>query len=201
VGLFTDEVLAETSGSAQSRYLNVSKIEIDRPARIAILQSPAFSFHEVWGESVSNPGEVKPFRFSKKPTESEMLEYLGGSYRIREVNPEWAKVAGELERPKRVHAFTVWNFESKQVEILSIKQKTIIDRLKELSVTEEYADLLAWDLQIARILSGGKTSYSVTPLPRKKITESDVEMALSEAEANGFDITRLLDNGDPFTQG
>ena len=201
MGLFTEEVLAETSSSAQSRYLNVSKIDLDRPARIAILQSPAFSFHEIWGESVSNPGEVKPFRFSKKPTEAETLQLMGGGYRIREVNPEWAKVAGELERPKRVHAFTVWNFESKQVEILSIKQKTIIDKLKELSVTEEYSDLLAWDLQIKRIVEGRKTSYSVTPLPRKKTTENEVETALSDAEANGFDITRMLDNGDPFTAG
>ena len=196
MALFTEEALAETSSSAQSRYLNVSKIPADRPARIAILQEPAFSFFEIWGESVTNSEEVKPFRFSKKPTETEVLTLMGGGYRVREVNPEWAKVPGQLETPKRVYAFTVWNFETKQVEVMSVKQKSILDGLKSLSTTEEYADMLAWDLQITR---ASQTQYAVTPLPRKKATESQVETALSDAEADGFDITRMLDNGDPFT--
>ena len=196
MALFTEEALAETSSSAQSRYLNVSKIDPNKPLRIAILQEPAFTFFEIWGESVTNSEEVKPFRFSKKPTETEVLTLMGGGYRVREVNPEWAKVPGQLETPKRVYAFTVWNFETKQVEVMSVKQKSILDGLKSLSTTEEYADMLAWDLQITR---ASQTQYAVTPLPRKKATESQVETALSDAEADGFDITRMLDNGDPFT--
>ena len=196
MALFTEEALAETSSSAQSRYLNVSKIDPNKPLRIAILQEPAFTFFEIWGESVTNSEEVKPFRFSKKPSETEVLTLLGGGYRVREVNPEWAKVPGQLETPKRVYAFTVWNFETKQVEVMSVKQKSILDGLKSLSTTEEYADMLAWDLQITR---ASQTQYAVTPLPRKKATESQVETALSDAEADGFDITRMLDNGDPFT--
>ena len=196
MALFTEEALAETSSSAQSRYLNVSKIDPNKPLRIAILQEPAFTFFEIWGESVTNSEEVKPFRFSKKPTETEVLTLMGGGYRVREVNPEWAKVPGQLETPNRVYAFTVWNFETKQVEVMSVKQKSILDGLKSLSTTEEYADMLAWDLQITR---ASQTQYAVTPLPRKKATESQVETALSDAEADGFDITRMLDNGDPFT--
>ena len=196
MALFTEEALAETSSSAQSRYLNVSKIDPNKPLRIAILQEPAFTFFEIWGESVTNSEEVKPFRFSKKPSETEVLTLLGGGYRVREVNPEWAKVPGQLETPKRVYAFTVWNFETKQVEVMSVKQKSILDGLKSLSTTEEYADMLAWDLQITR---ASQTQYAVTPLPRKKATESQVETALSDAEADGFDITSMLDNCDPFT--
>ena len=198
MALFTDDVYAEASSGAQSRYLNVSKIPADRPARIAILQEPAFSFFEIWGESISNSEHVKPFRFSKNPTESEILTVMGGDYRVREVNPEWAKTPGQLETPKRVFVFTVWNYESKQVEVMSVKQKSIIDGLKELSRTEEYSDLTGWDLKVARV---SQTQYSVTPLPRKKGTESEVENALTDAQSSGFDVTRMIENGDPFTEG
>ena len=198
MALFTDDVYAEVSGSGQSRYLNVSKIPKDKPARIAILQEPAFTFYEIWGENISNSEQVKPFRFSRKPKESEILTLMGGDYRVREVNPEWADVPGELEKPKRVFAFTVWNYASGQLEIMSVKQISIIKGLADLTKTEEYADLTGWDLNVARV---SQTQYSVTHLPRKKGTESEVENALTDAQASGFDVTRMIENGDPFTEG
>ena len=81
---------------------------------------------------------------------------------------------------------------------MSVKQKSIIDGLKELSRTEEYSDLTGWDLKVARV---SQTQYSVTPLPRKKGTESEVENALTDAQSSGFDVTRMIENGDPFTEG
>jgi hypothetical protein len=40
--------------------------------------------------------------------------------------------------------------------------------------------------------------YTVRPVPKKKGTEEMIAAAWIEAKDNGFDISRLISNGNPF---
>ena len=205
MGLFAENDREASSGSGSSRYPKPNKIDLNAGLRFAILKEPMLVYWQLFAENVENPSVVRPFRFTKKPSQKELLTALGGEWRAKE-KTKFYQVKGELEAPKKTYAFVIWNYETKQVEILCINQSTIYDNFKEWSFQEEYQDALAWDYQIKRKVEGSgddaRTSYKTMILPRRKDTETEVETALSDLEAEcGFDDKELLVNGDPWNPG
>lgn len=59
----------------------------------------------------------------------------------------------------------IYIHEDKKIGVLGIKQKTIRDRLAELDGDPDLGGFLGHDIKIKKKIEGGKTSYSVTPLP------------------------------------
>ena len=187
--------LEATGGT--TRYLNIAKIDEREPVRFALLTEEPLWFYEVWGEDLdgSNP---KPFRFSSKPTEEDVLQEMGGSYKRREVPEKWGGKPGEYEQPKLTCAVPIYNHNVSAVQVLSIKQVTIQRELNKISQIEEYSDLTEWDLRISVDRVGERPTYSLTPIPRKRGSDSSIKKAWEEAESNGFDVNRLLNGEDPF---
>ena len=44
---------------------------------------------------------------------------------------------------------------------------------------------------------GAKTSYNLQVVPRDESTQEELETAWDKAQDNGWDLNRLLENGDP----
>jgi len=95
-------------------------------------------------------------------------------------------------------AVPVYNFDSGNVQVLSLTQKSILKELDSVSQMEDYEDLLAWDFSLSKKGSGLTTEYTLRPVPRKKGAQEHIDAAWIEAKSNGFDISRLLTGGNPF---
>ena len=95
-------------------------------------------------------------------------------------------------------ALPVFNFEAAQVQILQLGQKSIIRELDAISQMPDYDDLTAIDFILGKEGAGLNTEYKVTPVPRKKGADKEITAAWEDSRAAGFDISRLLEGGDPF---
>ena len=88
-------------------------------------------------------------------------------------------------------AFVVWNYAKGRMQILEIKQKTIMQKLVGWSRNEDWKDLTAYDIIIKRDDSGDFTQYEVDNTLPKEFTEDISGLSKVKLEA-------LYDNGDPF---
>jgi hypothetical protein len=66
-----------------------------------------------------------------------------------------------LESKKHFWAFVVWNFDTKQVEILEITQTTVQTAMEELINSEEWGDPLGYSITVNRKGENLETEYSV----------------------------------------
>ena len=83
---------------------------------------------------------------------------------------------------------------------MQFSQKTLITQLDQISQMDDYKDdLLEWDFVLAREGVKKNTTYSLRTAPKKKGAQKDKEAAWSEVQEAGFDITRLIDGPDPFS--
>lgn len=181
-------VAAVSSNSAQGGYLNPSKISSGSSVRFALLLDQPLEFYECWGQAPD--GSNKPFRFDYEPTSEDINAELG-DYVPRE------KVSGGVDI-KFAIAVPVYNYETSTVQVLSITQKGIIRELDAISQSDDYSDLLAWDFVLSKKGSGLDTEYKLLPGPRKKGSQAEIDEAWSDAKAAGFDISRLINGGNPF---
>ena len=138
-------------------------------------------------------GGVKPFRFAEEPSPSE-IEIEMGDYTRRP-----GRDGKGLEPVKFAIAVPVYNYDTAKIEILQLSQKGLIRELDQISQQEDFADILATDFTLGREGAGLTTEYSLRPCPQRTKENSTVEAALKEAVAKGFDITRLLGGGNPFS--
>lgn len=75
------------------------------------------------------------------------------------------------DKIKHFWAFAVWNYSSKQVQVLQITQKTIMKAIEALTADEDWGDPLNYDLVVNRTGDGMDTEYTVQPKPQKPVTE------------------------------
>jgi len=104
---------------------------------------------------------------------------------------------GSLGRVKHFWAMPVWDYKSESVKILQITQKSILTAIKELAKDEDWGTPLNYDLSITRTGEGLETEYNVKPKPAKFL-EKNARDAWEKLQADGFDISELLESGDPF---
>lgn len=97
-------------------------------------------------------------------------------------------------KPKINHfwAFIVWDYTDKQVKLLTLTQKTVRTAIEGLVADPDWGDPMAYDINVKREEKGGRTSYSVTSYPPKKLTK-EVEEALASTEIN---LDSLFDEFD-----
>lgn len=98
------------------------------------------------------------------------------------------------DKAKYFWAVTVYNYETKQIEIWEITQKSIMNALKSISIDEDYGHPNGYDVKVTREGKGLDTTYSLLPSPKKALSE-DVQMALSACLP---DIEKLFTGDDPF---
>ena len=183
---------AQAAVSGGGAYLSPSKIAAGSSVRFALLSDEPREFYEVWAEGPD--GKSKPFRFASEPRPDD-LSLAFGDY-TRRMNRDGTGV----EPIKFALALPVYNFEAAQVQILQLGQKSIIRELDAISQMPDYDDLTAIDFILGKEGAGLNTEYKVTPVPRKKGADKDITAAWEDSRAAGFDISRLLEGGDPFKE-
>lgn len=95
---------------------------------------------------------------------------------------EFETAVREGEEPiKHFWAMIVFNYNSKQIQVLEITQKTIQRAITTYAHDEDWGDPRKYDLIIHRSGEGLETEYQVIPKPKKKLSK-DIEKAYSDAD-------------------
>ena len=188
MGFLSKQASANVSSSGSGGgYLQVSKLPDGGSVRFALLSDEPLEFYETWGTSPE--GQSKPFRFDHEPT-PEQIELELGDFQPRE-----GRGGPGTVDIKFAIAVPVYNFDTGNVQVLSLTQRSILKELDSVSLMEDYEDLLSWDFSLSKKGQGLTTEYTLRPVPRKKGAQEHIWI---EAKSNGFDISRLLTGGNPF---
>lgn len=182
------------TSSATGGYLSPSKLsgKDKESMRFAILSPEPLEHYTVWGEC---DGQKKPFRFPYEPSPSDIKAELG-DFEQRDKYDGSGK-----EAPKFGISLFVFDYASEEVKVLELGQRGLIRELDKISQEEGYEDLHAWDFTISREGVGLKTEYSLLPSPRRKGFDEKIAEVWKAAEADGYDIKRLIGGGNPFSAG
>lgn len=107
-----------------------------------------------------------------------------------EINPQ----SGKLETPQHFWAMPVYNYQDRKVQILEVKQTTILKALKSYIDNPKWGSPLAYDIVVSKEGQGLKTEYTVDHDPKE-----DVDKAIMD-EFMGLNINleALFDGQDPF---
>jgi hypothetical protein len=190
MGFLSKQASANVSSSGTGGgYLQVSKLPDGGSVRFALLSDTPLEFYECWGTC---DGATKPFRFDHEPTEGDLKVEMG------DFEPREGRGGPGTADVKFAIAVPVYNFDTGNVQVLSLTQKSILKELDSISQMEDYDDLLAWDFSLSKKGSGLLTEYTLRPVPRKKGAQEHVDAAWIEAKSAGFDLERLLTGGNPF---
>ena len=109
---------------------------------------------------------------------------------------------GKGNEPSRIaHAVPIYNYDLERVQVFSWTQKTITQALDNISQLEDYADSMTeCDFYLSRDGEGTDTRYTVQAAPKKKAMAKTVDAEWDAAQEEGFDLSRLIDGGDPFKE-
>ena len=78
-------------------------------------------------------------------------------------------------------AMVVWNYQTKQIQVLELTQKTIMTPLYDLEQNEDWGDLKNYDIQIKKEKVGDKTTYTTLGIPPKPVSK-EIEEAYKNTE-------------------
>lgn len=139
----------------------------DGENKLRILSRPVIGWED-WTE------DKKPVRFGLK------------------FKPE--KPINPLKPVKHFWAFIVWNYQSKDVQIMQITQSTIQTAIQNLTKDEDWGSPFDYDIKIIKTGKDKETKYSVNPSPKKPLTEEQTKSAL----AKRVNLNALYANADPY---
>ena len=134
--------------------------------------SSAITGYEYW------TNESKPIR-SKVPFEN---------------TPNIKVVDGKPQKVKHFWAFIVWNYATKNVEILELTQSTIMSAMTNLIADADWGSPKGYDIKVTRSGQGIETEYAVSPKPHKD-TDPDILMAYADKKIN---LNALYEGANPF---
>lgn len=88
------------------------------------------------------------------------------------------KIPEKIAADKRIHfwAVKIFNYTVKQVQVWELTQKSMMKTIKELAEDKDWGDPFAYDLKITKKGSGKQTEYSVTPSPKKQLTDEETKI-------------------------
>lgn len=186
---FTDAV--SNKGGKGGGYLNPSKLADGASVKFHIVSDEPLEFWQVWGEN--SDGGLRPFRFVEDPTPEDIEAEMG------EYSRRMKRDGTGFEPAIPAMAFAVFNLDTETIQVCDFSKKTLIDELTAIVQDEDTADMTQFDLKLSRQGLMLETKYSLRPVPTKAGTRKRALDALKAAEADGFDITRLLTGGNPFS--
>ena len=172
---------------------------------------------------MTQDNDFLPSDYAVPPSENKYVKYVQGDNKFRIMDKpifgwEAWKVEEGKDKPVRFEmdnkpidlrefkeqkishfwAMPVWNFQTKGIQVLQITQKGIQEALESLARNEDWGSPLTYNITINKKGEKLKTEYQVHPSPHTE-APLDAQEAYAEAVKNGFDITRLFTNDDPFT--
>lgn len=101
---------------------------------------------------------------------------------------------GNPTKVKHFWAFVVWNYATKNVEILQLTQTSIQQAITNLVKDEDWGDPKKYDIKVNRTGAQLDTEYAVNPKPHKTI-DDDVLFAYDQKRIN---LKALYTGGNPF---
>jgi hypothetical protein len=112
--------------------------------------------------------------------------------------PEEVKNAAEKRaQAKHFWAFPVYNYHTKSIQVLEIKQQTIMRAIEAFVKNPKWGNPQRYDLVIEKVKTGSRdwdVEYSVIPEPPSPIDEGIAELA----NMVPVRLEALYDGGDPF---
>lgn len=122
------------------------------------------------------------------------LEYTAENYKIAEEsaskNPD-----PKDQKVKHFWAMIVWNYDTKNIEILEITQKSIQEALRTLSTKKGWGNPVdAYDISVDKSGSGIDTEYQLSPIPPEPTSEEITQ----EFNKKIIKLRALFYGVDPF---
>ena len=195
---FLDAIEKENEGgSSKENYLRYTKLEQGKPANFALLEQDPLCYWLVWGET-SDGSSMKPFRFLEKPSDEDIKLELGNEY-TQMLN--FDKTA--LRKPVECLTWPVYNWDLNQVQVLEVAHISLSRQFAKYGLNKKYSkNLLDWDFELSKI-QADMTRYELLIVPRDEDEHDEGQMAKDwrAAEKAGFDLSRIVGGGDPFSEG
>jgi len=160
---------------------NYMKFE-DGPNKIRILSEPVNGY-VYW---VSADGKIVPRNTLSGPG--------GKPVRLR-FNAKFSHE--QISAMRMFAAMVVWNYNIEKVQVLEVKQSSIMYALDGLYDSKAWGDVTGYDIVITRTRTGPKpkdVEYSVLPEPKAKVSKE-----ILEAYDGKINLEALFEGEDPFS--
>src|SRR5512138_2907416 len=116
---------------------------------------------------------------------------------LEEIPDEVREAADSRQMARHFWAFAVYNYASQTIQILEIKQKTVMRAIEAFVKNPKWGDPQRFDLQIEKVRTGSQerdVEYNVIPEPPSTLDAGIVELAKSVPVR----LEALYDGEDPF---
>ena len=162
--------------NSNSQYLNPSKLEEGKTTRFRILSKPIIGW-QYW----TNDNKPVRLKLQDKPTKTPSdIQVRDGKAKI---NHFWAMI--------------VYNYNTEQLEIFEITQKTIQNQIKNYIDDQDYGDPFNYDFKITRTGAELETKYSLIATPPKDF-DKDLKNKVLEKGLHEIQLEKLFDAENPF---
>lgn len=188
----TIQTASAKTGSSAGGYLNPSKIPDGGSVKFHITSDEEFAFWELWGED--KDGNNKPFRFSKDPSPEDIQVELGDNYN-RRPNRDGTGV----EPARFCVAFAVFDYETESIKVCTVAQRGLQQELISIATDDDVPEFDELDFKLSREGKLLETRYTLRAINAKQGNRKKAMEAMERAVADGFDISRLLTGGNPFS--
>lgn len=111
--------------------------------------------------------------------------------------PKDIKLDDKTGKPSRIShfwAFVVWNYGEEKIQILQLRQKTIMSQIKAYIDNPKWGDPKEYDININRTGEGFETEYTTTVDPKAPLEEE----ILDNYENAEINLDALYDGSNPF---
>ena len=118
---------------------------------------------------------------------------------LEEVPSEIQNAASDRHRAKHFWAFTAYNYKTKTIQVLVLKQKTIMGAIEAFGENPKWGNPKNYDLIVEKSRTGSRerdVEYSVIPEPPSRLDEGIVELA----KYVPVNLDALYDGADPLAQ-
>ena len=195
---FLATIEKENDGSSSAdNYLRYTKLEKGKPANFCLLEQDPLEYWLVWGEAKEG-GSMKPFRFPGQPDQSDIDLELGSDY-VQSMN--FDKTA--VRKPSQCLTWPVYNWDINKVQVLEVSHISLARQFAKYGLNKKYSrNLLSWDFELSKVVAD-MTRYELLIVPRDEDEhdEAVMEKAWEATEKAGFDLSRIVGGGDPFSEG
>jgi hypothetical protein len=118
---------------------------------------------------------------------------------LDEVPDEVRNASDKRQQARHFWAFTVYNYKTKTIQILELKQQTVMRAIEAFLKNPKWGNPQTYDLIIEKVKTGSRdwdVEYNVIPEPPSKLDEGIVELAKSVPVR----LEALYEGGDPFAE-
>lgn len=163
-------------GNSTSRY-TLQNIVVDQKTKIRVL-SDFITGKSIW---LADGENRKPFRLAPSQTVPvSIMDQVA-------IN----KFTGQPEKWRQFIAAVVWNYTTKQVEILETDKSPLIEQIFDLESDDDWGDSKTYDLGITKTGSGKDTRWSAVP-------SNKAAFKCPEDWKDKVNLTALYEGENPF---